>query len=447
MMHQPVRVPHGVCRHPAMPGKPNAEGVKSTMASKCMRTASLILVAMVVSGRAESRGFAADGIPPNGASPQLVQPVAAGSLGQVEFQLQERMRQIARDEVSARISSAEKGAIDSASSAMKHNDATMSYISWFNTLCLGLITLVTVGGVGLLFYGQWGIIKNAQDTAEKAKNDAVAARDTAVASFQKLQQFEQDAAAVAERMKAQNEATSNALVNLRNYSASLPFVESPSITGGAAELPPADEVMQMEEADVLTLLEERTSPAPMPPEKVDRLAKAFVALGKYWRQIGNYPRAVARFHRATVLKPDLWEGFEGLGRVSVELAQQKGRTPEARERLLALALEWCGKALNAGGRQAKIVCDLAAIEDSKGHYREAIRLYKEAQQLDPKAERLETYYNPACIYANEFREYAEALEQIRKIIERDKVRELVKYDEDFKEMREDPDFGAKLKAL
>jgi tetratricopeptide (TPR) repeat protein len=418
------------------------------MASRCMWLAWIVSVAVVAVVLAGSRGFVAGDTPPDPGSSQVVQPAAPKGLSQIELlQLQDQMRQIARDEVSVRISSAEKGAIDSASSAMKHNDTTMSYISWVTTLCLGLITLVTAGGVGFLFYGQSGIIKNALDTADKAKNDAVAARDTAVASLQKLQQVEEDAAAVVQRMKAQNDATSTALTNLRNYSASLPFVESPSVAGGAAELPPAEEVMQMEEADILTLLEERTSPTPLPSEKVDRLAKAFVSLGKYWRQIGNYPRAIARFHRATVLKPDFWEGFEGLGRVFVELAQHSGRAPEARERLLALAHQCCDNAERVGGRQAKIVCDLASIEDAHGRYREAIKLYKEAQQLDPKAERLEAYYNPACIYAKEFGEYAEALEEIQKIIQRDNVRELVKYDPDFEEMRRDPNFGAILRSL
>jgi tetratricopeptide (TPR) repeat protein len=302
------------------------------MMSRLMRLTWIVSLAVAMIILARTQMQAADGIPRHRNPQQAAQTVASGGLSQLElFELQDQMRQIARDEVSARINSAERGAIDSASSAMKHNDATMSYISWFNTLCLGLITLVTAGGVGILLYGQSGIIKSAADVAEKAKNDAVGARDTAAASLLKLQQVETDASAVAERMKAQDAATSTALTNLRNYSASLPFVESPSIAGGAAELPPAEEVMQMEEADILTLLEERTSPIPLPSEKVDRLAKAFVSLGKYWRQIGNYPRAIARFHRATVLKPDFWEGFEGLGRVFIELAQQKGRTPEAKE--------------------------------------------------------------------------------------------------------------------
>jgi tetratricopeptide (TPR) repeat protein len=207
--------------------------------------------------------------------------------------------------------------------------------------------------------------------------------------------------------------------------------------------------MQMEEADVLALLEQ-SRVAVLPPDRIDKLADAFVSLGRYWRGIGNYPRAIARFHRATKLKRDLWEGFEGLGRCFVELAHQKGRTPEATGRLLALAKEWCDKATSVGGRQTRILCDLASIDDASGRFREAIKLYKEAQELgamDPKADRLEAYFNSACIYAHEFHMYAEAYDELKKIIDRDKVRELVRYDEDFKEMAEDPEWGPKFKAL
>jgi tetratricopeptide (TPR) repeat protein len=200
--------------------------------------------------------------------------------------------------------------------------------------------------------------------------------------------------------------------------------------------------MQMEEADILTVLGEKIRP--QTPEK---LSRAFLSLGLYWRQIGNYPRAIARFRKAAILDAQSWEACEGLARAFIELATQAAITAERRERLLTLAEEWCTKAAQIGGERVKVLCDRAAIADARRDYRRAVDYYKRAQALDPAIERLSAVYNPACIYAVELREYQNALDELAKIIVRDKVKEWVRGDHDFDGMRNDAAFGSKLAAL
>ena len=56
-------------------------------------------------------------------------------------------------------------------------------------------------------------------------------------------------------------------------------------------------------------------------------------------------------------------------------------------------------------------------------------------------------YNPACIYAANLKDYRNALEELKKIINRDKIRESVADDSDFDDLRTDPEFGKEYEKL
>jgi tetratricopeptide (TPR) repeat protein len=357
-------------------------------------------------------------------------------------ELREQMRRIAHDEVTMSLDKAEKGAIDTATAAMKHNDTTMSYVSWLTTILFGFLTIFAGLGIGTVIYGEYGLVKDARANLEKAKREATASNAA-------IQNLEQNIKSASERVKisydqavAFDNAAANALTEISKYLESLPDIESSAILGGPAEFPTPDEVMEMEEVDVVLVLGEKITP-PQP----EKFARAFLSLGKYWRQVGNYPRAIARYNRATQLNPKSWEAFEGLARLYVELAAQRGRTLEAKERLLGISEKWCKQADKAGGQQAKTLCDLAAVADLRQDFPKAINLYKQAQNLDPKGEWLGAIYNPACIFAQELGDFQNALLEIKKIISRDKIREFVKNDADFDALRKDPNFGPQLVIL
>jgi len=346
--------------------------------------------------------------------------------------LREQMRQIARDENTASLTGAERGAIEVATAAMKHNDTTMSVVSWVTGIAVAIITIITAGGVGTLLYGQYGLLSEAKKKIETMNQEAAA-------SNARIQQVEKEARETAESISA---FVSRALEDTDKYSESLPTIESPVVLGGPPEIPRANEVMQMEEADILTVIGEKFR-----PQKPKPLARAFLSLGRYWRQIGNYARAIARFQKATLLDSTCWEAFEGLARSYIELSVRPGIAPDAKERLLKLAEEACTAAIGAGGKQAKILCDQAAIADGRGLYKESVDIYKEAQTLDIKVEVLMAWFNPACIYAAEFKDYRNAIDGLAKIIKLDRVRELVARDHDFDGLRADPLYKGEFETL
>jgi tetratricopeptide (TPR) repeat protein len=353
-------------------------------------------------------------------------------------ELREQMRQIAREEATASLDKAERGAIDTAAEAMKHNDATMSYVSWLTTILFGFLTIFTGVGLGTVIYGEYGLVKDARANLKKANDDAAASS----AIIKQLEQASERVKVSYDRATAFDVAAANALTEIAKYLESLPDVELPAILGGPPEFPTPDEVMKMEEADMVIVLGEKVTP--LDPRKFGR---AFLSLGKYWRQVGNYARAIARYSRATQLDPTSWEAFEGLARLYVELAAQRGRTPEAKERLLELSESWCKQADKVGGQQAKTYCDLGAIADLRRDFPKAIGFYQQAQKLDPEGKILGAFYNPACIYALELEDYENALAELAKINPRDKMRELVKGDSDFDKLRSDQSFGPRLSAL
>jgi hypothetical protein len=277
-----------------------------------------ILSLLVVGGIFISVATAAISAPAPGSSNGQLQPPTAAppprsttDLGS----LLEQMRQIARDENATSLAGAERGAIEVATAAMKHNDTTMSVVSWVTGVAVAIITIITAGGVGTLLYGQHGLLADAKKEVAEAKQKV----EEAAASIERIHQLEVGATETAGRISAFDKVIHSALEVTDRYSESLPTVESIGVLGKPTEIPPANDVMQMEEADILTVVGEKFRPQDAAP-----LARAFLSLGRYWRQIGNYARAIARFHKATTLDATCWEVFEGLARSYIEMSYRPG---------------------------------------------------------------------------------------------------------------------------
>jgi hypothetical protein len=78
------------------------------------------------------------------ASQATVSPTTVGqaAVTTAPAELREQMRQIARDEISARLDAAERGAIDSAAQATRDADHTMTFVSWMTGIAAGLVGLM-----------------------------------------------------------------------------------------------------------------------------------------------------------------------------------------------------------------------------------------------------------------------------------------------------------------
>jgi hypothetical protein len=140
-------------------------------------------------------------------------------------------------------------AIEVATAAMKQNDTTMSVVAWATGIAVAIITIITAGGVGTVLYGQHGVLAEANKKLEEA-----------TASSGRIREIEKSVREMAERIVEFDNMIRSALLDTNRYSESLPKVESIGVLGNPPEIPPADTAMQMEEADILTVVGEKFSP-------------------------------------------------------------------------------------------------------------------------------------------------------------------------------------------
>ncbi len=132
---------------------------------------------------------------------------------------------------------------------MKQNDTTMSVVAWATGIAVAIITIITAGGVGTVLYGQHGVLAEANKKLEEA-----------TASSGRIREIEKSVREMAERIVEFDNMIRSALLDTNRYSESLPKVESIGVLGNPPEIPPADTAMQMEEADILTVVGEMFSP-------------------------------------------------------------------------------------------------------------------------------------------------------------------------------------------
>jgi tetratricopeptide (TPR) repeat protein len=249
----------------------------------------------------------------------------------------------------------------------------------------------------------------------------------------------EQASQAAERISAFDAATQQALAEIDKYS-DLPVLYITTLERTPAELPAAEVLLQMEEADILTVLGARIRPQPP-----DKLARAFIALAQYWINIGNYPRAIARYSRAAELMPNGWEAYVGLAYAFRQVALQRGTRPPVREQMLRTSEKYCEEALQKGGRNDIRVLGTHMMNATDfGNYQMAVDLYKEVQKLEP--DNPSVTYNLASLYACKLNRYGDALDLLSKLPAK-MIREFVAHDPDFDSLRKDPTHGAAFATL
>lgn len=115
-------------------------------------------------------------------------------------------------------------------------------------------------------------------------------------------------------------------------------------------------------------------------------------------------------------------------------------------RLLNEAEQECTQLIALTGKDELTLFDLGWIYDERGDYERAVTFYREAQERDVSGRYPNITYNLACTYSKWGR-YAEALDELQKVIGRDENWEDVARDSDFESLRNHPDFAPRFARI
>jgi tetratricopeptide (TPR) repeat protein len=355
------------------------------------------------------------------------------------LQLDQRMRDIARDEIAPSLATANADADRSEREA----DRIISYCSYAVAVWAAVATLI-LAGLGYYGYSQLRDAEQRLATATAAVDRANQAAANAEGALARIQSAETHVVLPAkERMEQLARSIDNALRDVQAYFDRVENLERTTVVGEPPEFPPVEYVNRMEEADAVIMIAmriEAVEPA--------RLAAVFMKLGNYWDFIENYARAIARYQRAVELEPGAWEAFFGLSRTYCGLASRANINPDARQRQLALAEHYCEIAeQKASAPDVKLPLHRGWIAYERGDFIGAIEHYRDAFRLDPRRKRAAVSYNLSATLAK-VGYFAEALAELEPVITRDNNWEAAATDPDFAKLLEDRgDLGKHFREL
>jgi tetratricopeptide (TPR) repeat protein len=358
-------------------------------------------------------------------------------------QIQSDLRQHIDDEIESRFEKSEADLIDHGKRIEESGELVLAAShTWIEVVSLLFVVSFA------LAIGEYRGIQKAKVEARRAGKDASEATVRASEAVTRATKAAADAEEAVGRIRAAEsqvvepakhrmqelqQSISSALDDVQAYFAGIQDVENPGIFGEPSELPPAEHIARMEEADVVILTALRVGAISR-----DAAAPVFTKLGKYWNYLENYPRAIARFQRAIELDGHSWEAYLGMGLSYNGLAARpgiseavQGRTLEQAEKLLNIAKS-IGPDSNPRTHNA-----LGWVAYVKRDFGAAIDCYKAAIESDIKQERTSTYrYNLSAVYAKTGR-FQEACDEFAKVANIDRSWEGAETDGDFANLRED----------
>lgn len=359
---------------------------------------------------------------PSSAAPPQHQPT-----GQQPSDFEVRIKELITKEVADRISESGEAILQRAEDSVRQVELLISVVrGWLTVVSLIFAFLIFVGWTGLR------LLEGSSDRAKRAAEEASA-------SSQRAKQAEDDVKASADRLKEIDRATLQAIDDLKTYVERLPAFAKLAIIGELPELP--EEIHKFEEADIIIVIAERTKAIePL------RLAESFASLGGYWRLVGNYPRSIARFRKALELNASLGEAHLGLCFTLFAFAGEKMVGATLKKRLLDEAESECNKAIQILGKGPRSMFALGWIYDERGAFDQAANFYLEARELDKEGKFPNVTYNLACTYSKAGRSEG-ALRELEKVMHLDRNWEDAEVDPDLKGLREDPEYGPRLRAI
>jgi tetratricopeptide (TPR) repeat protein len=355
------------------------------------------------------------------------------------FQLDQRMRDIARDEITPGLASANADAEHSEREA----DRIIAYSTYAITVWAAIATLILVG-LGYYGYSQLREAEQRLALASQAVDRANQAAANAEGVLARIESAENHVVLPAkERMEQLAKSIDNALRDVQAYFDRVENLERTTVVGEPPEFPPVDYVNRMEEADAIIMIAMRIGAIDQA-----KLAPVFMKLGNYWDFIENYARAIARYQRAVELDPVAWEAFFGLSRTYCGLASRSGTSPDAKQRQLALAEHYCEIAeQNITSPDVKLPLHRGWIVYERGDFIGAIEYFRDALRLDPRRKRAAVSYNLSATLAK-VGYFAEAIAELEPVIARDNNWEAAATDTDFATLLNDQgELGRRFREL
>ena len=401
-----------------------------------------LLLAIVLTAAFASVGVARGAKHPNPQRQSLASVKTPGPahLSDADWlQLDRRVRDIVRDEAAPGLAHAAADADHSEREA----DRIISFCTYAVTAWAAVATLILFG-LGYYGYSQLRDAHERLASASQALDRANLALGHADATLKRIQSAETDVVQPAkQRMEQLSKSIEDALRDVQAYFDKIDDLERTTVVGEPPEFPPVKYVNQMEEADAVIMIAMRIGAV-----EREKLAPVFIKLGNYWDFIENHGRAIARYERALELDGHAWEAFFGLSRTFCGLAARPKTNPDAKERQLALAEDYCREAEErCPTPNVKFPLHRGWIAYERGNFMQAIEHYRAALRLDPERKRAVVSYNLSATLAKVGYD-AEAIAEFAHIAARDNNWEAALTDDGFTALLLDSGpLGTRFRAL
>lgn len=285
---------------------------------------------------------------------------------------------------------------------------------------VGVLALILVVAAASLVFDRQAMRQDAREALERAYGDIGRAKADMDRALVGIAQMEQRLASLLDSVPpAHAEAhqasrlASEALASLEKFKDrllgplrdeiarawdSLPDMDRRWVLGSERPPVPTDVSIAFVELDQVLVISDRFGWLRESPDGPDY----FLKFGRYWRRLGEYPRARARFERASELAPASAEIQLQLSKTFAFQAADMDAGDTRRVDLLVRAQRHLDEAhkLNGGQYDFGLLHHLAWLRDEQGDYQAAVSAYEAAMgimQVEGDRDKLAAVgYNLAC---------------------------------------------------
>lgn len=350
----------------------------------------------------------------------------------------------------------------------EHAQNQVSLIVTLMEIFIGVVALVTIILIGIGLREWKNVSEKAESTLKSAEAAAQRAQETAdkgqtlVATLEKetdaARQKADVATRLAEESSQQIKEMRTSLVEAWSSEIHTAFHDLPDLEAEwefafkVRELPPEARV-RIVDLDALCVICDRLKI----PGDLEKLVDSLLQMGRYWRFVDEYPRAMVRVDRALALastnaSAEKLEGRCRLHRARVFIQWVTYKPGKRRDQHLTDAKGDLDRIRQIqGGDDSSTLFEDAWIADLEERYDDALELWaraREAEVSEGKPEGLWRYgYNAACTLTRANR-MGEAIGELRQLVgQGTKWILLATGDPDLDQLRTHPEWGQKLEVL